>query len=52
MICVCFSEKFCDNDLLSAQNTILYHLSNCSEYKISEKEMVQQFRVSISLFSE
>lgn len=39
------SDRFSDSDLLAAQNTILYHLSNCSEYKISEKEMVQQIRV-------
>lgn len=42
-----FPERFSDKDLLAAQNTILYHLSNCSEYKISEKEMVQQIRVII-----
>lgn len=46
-VCILFqADRFSDNDLVSAQNTILYHLSNCSEYKISEKEMVQQFRVS------
>lgn len=39
-------DRFSDSDLLAAQNTILYHLSNCSEYKIGEKEMVQQMRVS------
>ncbi|XP_031616603.1 Fanconi anemia group I protein [Contarinia nasturtii] len=41
-------DRFSDNDLLAAQNTILYHLSNCSEYKISEKEMVQQIRTLAS----
>lgn len=39
-------DRFDDNDLLAAQNTILYHLSSCSEYKISEKEMILQLRVS------
>lgn len=42
---VLLTDRFSDVDLLAAQNTILYHLNNCSEYKISEKEVVQQFKV-------
>lgn len=32
-------------DMCEAQDTILYHLSTCTEFKINEKEMVNQFRV-------
>lgn len=41
-----FVEDFSEKELREAQDTILYHLSTCTEFKINEKEMVNQFRVS------
>lgn len=42
-----FAVEFSEKELCEAQDTILYHLSTCTEFKINEKEMVNQFRVSV-----
>lgn len=39
------TDNYSEKELREAQDTILYHLSTCTEYKINEKEMVNQFKV-------
>lgn len=41
-------EEFDEKELREAQDTILYHLSTCTEFKFTEKEILNQFRVSLS----
>lgn len=38
-------EEFSEKELCEAQDTILYHLSTCTEFNFSETNIVNQFRV-------
>lgn len=40
-----FSENYSSKEIREAQDTIYYHLSNFTEHNISEKDIVQEFRV-------
>lgn len=40
-------EEFSEKELSEAQDTILYHLSTCTEFNFSENQIVTQFRVFV-----
>lgn len=38
-------DNFTEKELCEAQDTVLYHLGNCSEFCISERDIITYFRV-------
>lgn len=42
------SDPFSDKELVEAQDTILYHLNSCTEYSITEKDIIANFRALAS----
>lgn len=46
MLLFLFAEPYSDKELFEAQDTILFHLSNCAELNFTEKDVIGHLRVS------
>lgn len=48
LIFVIYVEPFSDKEIMEAQDTVLYHLSTCTEFCLTERDVITHFRTLAS----